>query len=373
MQGEMAGASAYAGKTSSLSLSIPLTVLVFSGILLLTAARESCLRTVRLGFPQTVVFFFIGIRCSALANCSRVIPRACGESRSLRGLAPLDVGSPPRVRGKRRSASRLRSKPGITPARAGKTQQTVLALLLLRDHPRACGENDPLPPAANCKMGSPPRVRGKLSCRCAEWALSRITPARAGKTLLRRAELWTYSDHPRACGENQPRGNLLDNGSGSPPRVRGKRPAGRSSDGRSRITPARAGKTPSAMRCIASAMDHPRACGENEILIHRRRAAAGSPPRVRGKPRARCRLSAEIRITPARAGKTEGRPRKDRDGQDHPRACGENRSRLGNLPRGGGSPPRVRGKRCRELETVAAAGITPARAGKTASSSTERP
>lgn len=123
VQGEMADASAHAGKTSSLSPSIPLTVLVFSGILLLTTARESCLRTVRLGFPQTVVFFFIGIRCSALANCSRVIPRACGENRSLRGLAPLDVGSPPRVRGKTCEKSLRHRCFRITPAHAGKTLQ----------------------------------------------------------------------------------------------------------------------------------------------------------------------------------------------------------------------------------------------------------
>ncbi len=70
----------------------------------------------------------------------------------------------------------------------------------------------------------------------------------------------------------------------------------------------------------------------------------GSPPRVRGKhagiiPRAR-----ELRITPARAGKTKffvGFAFRQRD---HPRACGENVMATGGAPMGTGSPPRVRGK-----------------------------
>ena len=50
------------------------------------------------------------------------------------------------------------------------------------------------------------------------------------------------------------------------------------------IIPARAGKT-FVQRAMASHMrDHPRACGENMAAAAGKTAAAGSSPRVRGKP-----------------------------------------------------------------------------------------
>ena len=243
VQGEMAGASAYAGKTSSLSLSIPLTVLVFSGILLLTTARESCLRTVRLGFPQTVVFFFIGIRCSALANCSRVIPRACEENTRIASTLRGSGGSPPRVRGKLLSWLAAIRDGRITPARAGKTPAPCACGRTHTDHPRACGENLHSAAFTTSTSGSPPRVRGKPTVCGFSSAAERITPARAGKTSTRRSARQKSGDHPRACGENGIGKRTLVWSGGSPPRVRGKLFLLGQLEPHGGITPARAGKT----------------------------------------------------------------------------------------------------------------------------------
>ena len=71
-----------------------------------------------------------------------------------------------------------------------------------KDHPRACGEN---PAGRTCSAGlrgSPPRVRGKLLFISSSLLRHRITPARAGKTLLHNWTKRLPQDHPRACGEN---------------------------------------------------------------------------------------------------------------------------------------------------------------------------
>ena len=71
----------------------------------------------------------------------------------------------------------------ITPARAGKTACAGLCFRLAEDHPRACGENTFWINSVDLRMGSPPRVRGKLLSNTVRDGIRRITPARAGKTL----------------------------------------------------------------------------------------------------------------------------------------------------------------------------------------------
>ena len=52
-----------------------------------------------------------------------------------------------------------------------------------------------------------------------------------------------------------------------------------------RITPADAGKTKRYNNCVNHAKDHPRGCGENYAEKVCVPAIAGSPPRMRGKPK----------------------------------------------------------------------------------------
>ena len=51
-----------------------------------------------------------------------------------------------------------------------------------KDHPRACGENAQTILGKRIDLGSPPRMRGKLKKGAEELVGERITPAHAGKT-----------------------------------------------------------------------------------------------------------------------------------------------------------------------------------------------
>ena len=129
-------------------------------------------------------------------------PRACGENGYIRTGAQLHDGSPPRMRGKQRHGDGGREYQRITPAHAGKTHQSCRIHCPRTDHPRACGENLFMALAVIASRGSPPRMRGKLQCASQRNPASRITPAHAGKTCSHHIAQFFYSDHPRACGEN---------------------------------------------------------------------------------------------------------------------------------------------------------------------------
>ena len=73
--------------------------------------------------------------------------------------------------------------------------------------------------------------------------------------------------------------------------------------------------------------DHPRRCGENAVLEELGLAYDGSPPQVRGKPVWGDPSIGKYRITPAGAGKTGYNLGVAGGKADHPRRCGENRSR----------------------------------------------
>ena len=70
--------------------------------------------------------------------------------------------------------------------------------------------------------GSPPRVRGKVKRRRVFLYHDGITPARAGKSRLIKMLIIAHWDHPRACGEKNVVVVLRCSSTGSPPRVRGK-------------------------------------------------------------------------------------------------------------------------------------------------------
>ena len=190
-------------------------------------------------------------------------PRGCGENTAYKSSSSYHLGSPPRMRGKRRDGTLLPASTGITPADAGKTHFIRFSSPLMRDHPRRCGENTLLFSVQCSIMGSPPQVRGKLRARCRLHDINRITPAGAGKTLKQKRQYAVNEDHPRRCGENISDPACCSSIKGSPPQVRGKPErniSGRSGFG---ITPAGAGKTLSLFFPPQLRQDHPRRCGEN--------------------------------------------------------------------------------------------------------------
>ena len=178
-----------------------------------------------------------------LDNLIQDHPRACGEN-AYEYRNGFDVtGSPPRMRGKHTDAMALNIHDRITPAHAGKTQHCLICPFVSWDHPRACGENLSALFLMTACTGSPPRMRGKLYRAAGIAEKYRITPAHAGKTLRRTVRRPFAKDHPRACGENFNTLRKTVTDVGSPPRMRGKLSFESALSEIVGITPAHAGKT----------------------------------------------------------------------------------------------------------------------------------
>ena len=160
---------------------------------------------------------------------------------------------------------------GITPAYAGKSLTIQKMSTASRDHPRVCGEKFCLNVIPNSIKGSPPRMRGKVTLLYALADREGITPAYAGKSLFQLDRLECAGDHPRVCGEKTAArltGKALR---GSPPRMRGKGTCRSTLGGRTGITPAYAGKRDVPFHPGRKNRDHPRVCGEKtkKIPSHR--------------------------------------------------------------------------------------------------------
>ena len=106
--------------------------------------------------------------------------------------------------------------------------------------------------------------------------------------------------------------------------MRGKPLCSRPPTAENRITPADAGKTQSPAVFTAMEKDHPRGCGENRNINQNFHQTVGSPPRMRGKHGQKILAQAKAGITPADAGKTDVINICKFKIQDHPRGCGEN-------------------------------------------------
>ena len=167
----------------------------------------------------------------------------CGEKDKAKEMGATTKGSPPRVRGKGTSSASTTALFRITPAYAGKSTHQPPSGRGTRDHPRVCGEKLSTTSTDIHPAGSPPRVRGKDKPDEKKFTFGRITPACAGKsqTLLYLPGL--PRDHPRVCGEKLFQSPLLRLPLGSPPRVRGKVSHVQVLQFWAGITPAHAGKS----------------------------------------------------------------------------------------------------------------------------------
>ena len=216
----------------------------------------------------------------------------------------MQAGSSPRGRGKRQIDTPASRRRGLIPARAGKTCRCRHPHRAAPAHPRAGGENPGawwLPVVAG---GSSPRGRGK----------------------------------PSVSGD----GHFL---SGSSPRGRGKRSGRRRRRARRGLIPARAGKTNRLARWQTSRTAHPRAGGENGIMVEQHTGELGSSPRGRGKRCVALDTPKIAGLIPARAGKTARGASSPSPVPAHPRAGGENTSATVQVSVASGSSPRGRGKR----------------------------
>ena len=160
--------------------------------------------------------------CRRSCPCTRDHPRLCGEKSCNSPASVFAMGSPPPMRGKDAGTARAHTVRRITPAYAGKRLLLPPACFLGWDHPRLCGEKLIPIEFGGIKTGSPPPMRGKAALAYAEAFLLRITPAYAGKRLYKMTDFFLYTDHPRLCGEKQPRRFSCLHHAGSPPPMRGK-------------------------------------------------------------------------------------------------------------------------------------------------------
>jgi len=174
-----------------------------------------------------------------------------------------------------------------------------------KDHPHACGEKVVRVGAGTDRAGSSPRVWGEGISIEIVMKPSRIIPTRVGRSMYRRCNCSTPSDHPHACGEKLAADLAADRPRGSSPRVWGEVNP-RDTDVISlRIIPTRVGRSGRIFSGIDSCPDHPHACGEKERFKTGFFPIFGSSPRVWGEDESdNCPLT-PIRIIPTRVGRSK--------------------------------------------------------------------
>ena len=147
------------------------------------------------------------------------------------------------MRGKRTGHHHITVAIRNIPAHAGKTGWFLSLAPVMREHPRACGENEPSTPSNSRPSGTSPRMRGKPFVTVDGVPRNRNIPAHAGKTHGLLQIFFQDGEHPRACGENSCQVNIPIGNVGTSPRMRGKRCTWFSLSGPFRNIPAHAGKT----------------------------------------------------------------------------------------------------------------------------------
>ena len=231
-------------------------------------------------------------------------PRVCGEHRSMSCRMVGLLGSSPRMRGTHPHAARNRHGQGIIPAYAGNTESTLCGEHSARDHPRVCGEHQPRSRRTQDRPGSSPRMRGTLIIGASARTMQGIIPAYAGNTVVVIMVAWGVRDHPRVCGEHFRGFSSFAFPWGSSPRMRGTRRPPVLRLRFRRIIPAYAGNTSLLPSRLGSARDHPRVCGEHAAMTLDVYADLGSSPRMRGTRQGRARRDHPGGIIPAYAGNT---------------------------------------------------------------------
>ena len=192
-------------------------------------------------------------------------------------------------------------------------------------------------------------MRGAPNLAAVVCLTGRIIPAYAGSTQHRNSCQSAHRDHPRVCGEHQVVMRATLPLRGSSPRMRGAPRDGANPEADLRIIPAYAGSTGDFAWGTDENEDHPRVCGEHHVRGSDVARAEGSSPRMRG----------------ALANRSAARWRQGCAVRDHPRVCGEHSAPEVRSCHSSGSSPRMRGARARHLGAEAGQRIIPAYAGST--------
>ena len=179
----------------------------------------------------------------AISRCGRITPACAGRTCSICPFTNISQDHP-RVCGKDVLLFQHRiDQARITPACAGRTSDHVITPPWREDHPRVCGKDEGVGLHEIAVQGSPPRVREGRHRHHACAERRRITPACAGRTHTLSTRSGCRRDHPRVCGKDAGRENGGGRRVGSPPRVREGLDQCLISPLKIRITPACAGRT----------------------------------------------------------------------------------------------------------------------------------
>ena len=169
-------------------------------------------------------------------------PRTRGEEPLQTWARTWRTGSPPHARGGGGRDGQASVIHGITPARAGRSNFCSGDRPGRKDHPRTRGEERPGSRRQISSGGSPPHARGG-GCPVSKSGNPRwITPARAGRSYCSKVALWEDGDHPRTRGEETLRYFHHVKSLGSPPHARGGGQRVHAGPRHIEITPARAGR-----------------------------------------------------------------------------------------------------------------------------------
>ena len=148
-------------------------------------------------------------------------PRSRGVYAPHLGDQVGDLGSSPLARGLLHNFWRLRTGPGIIPARAGFTRRHSAQCRPAGDHPRSRGVYPDPFWHYDGGVGSSPLARGLPPAAPSSGGIPRIIPARAGFTLRARHSRLRPRDHPRSRGVYPTLGGSGGGGIGSSPLARG--------------------------------------------------------------------------------------------------------------------------------------------------------
>ena len=190
-------------------------------------------------------------------------------------------------------------------------------------HPRACGEQVDAVLRILAHAGSSPRMRGTGSAQSFRLHAKRFIPAHAGNSIGKPTRGGTTTVHPRACGEQPDTPDIDRRGPGSSPRMRGTGISGLLGLWTPRFIPAHAGNSRGAGSAPRNEAVHPRACGEQIVLCAMVAERSGSSPRMRGTGEHPYQHGGAGRFIPAHAGNRSPSPLPGNGATVHPRACGE--------------------------------------------------
>ena len=191
--------------------------------------------------------------------------------------------------------------------------------------------------------GSSPRMQGAADDPLRRIEGCRIIPAHAGSSCVEANIPSAMKDHPRACREQNNQNGMWTFMAGSSPRMQGAVVGSSETSGRMGIIPAHAGSRRFETATQKRTSDHPRACREQRHLGTKSTDDQGSSPRMQGAGHRSWQLRRWSRIIPAHAGSSRGVPRLPRQGQDHPRACREQDFKQRGKEDAAGSSPRMQG------------------------------